>query len=446
MARPEVISDDVRLALGAAQVGAHAGHHLALIGGPAPSHGVRLHVLVEPLVGVELRAVGRQVEEPDAPGVLAQPLLERPRAVHRVAVHDQEHLSLHLPEEQAEEADEHPRREAAPEHHEGELPPVRDRGEHVAAEALASAWNHRGSPLEAEAASRLMVAPEAHLIAPVNPGLLPLRLPAYGRVFLPQPARHRPRVLLVGPAERLLRREAPAVEPAAHRPHRHLAAEALGQEPPHRLARPERKGQLQLVGAAAGDRAPRLRFLARREARGGRPSPPARAERIRPASAVLAHPGVHRLARDAEHPRRLGLREASPGGSDHPPPERLLRIRGKVPRIVRSHGPKHNRKRSKCQTFCALINNYLLYRGDSEEFSQRPDFESGRARRPRERTADLSSVAFLQDTLQVLFGLLASTMLPAKPNPAHLAIRDYAKEHPNCSIVTTNYDCCMDLA
>ncbi len=37
-------------------------------------------------------------------------------------------------------------------------------------------------------------------------------------------------------------------------------------------------------------------------------------------------------------------------------------------------------------------------------------------------------------------------MLPAKPNPAHEAIAQYAKGHPGSSIITTNYDCCMDLA
>ncbi|UYN90765.1 MAG: SIR2 family protein [Anaerolineales bacterium] len=64
-------------------------------------------------------------------------------------------------------------------------------------------------------------------------------------------------------------------------------------------------------------------------------------------------------------------------------------------------------------------------------------------RRPR---VDFSSVLFLQDTLQVLFGLLSSRMLPAKPNAGHLAIADYVKGNSKSSIVTTNYDCCMDLA
>jgi NAD-dependent SIR2 family protein deacetylase len=37
-------------------------------------------------------------------------------------------------------------------------------------------------------------------------------------------------------------------------------------------------------------------------------------------------------------------------------------------------------------------------------------------------------------------------MLPAEPNKAHEAIAKFTKVHPNSTIVTTNYDCCMDLA
>jgi len=58
----------------------------------------------------------------------------------------------------------------------------------------------------------------------------------------------------------------------------------------------------------------------------------------------------------------------------------------------------------------------------------------------------MSSVAFLQDTLQVLFGLLSSRMLPADPNPAHDAIVKYLQDHPTTPLVTTNYDCCIDRA
>jgi NAD-dependent SIR2 family protein deacetylase len=66
-------------------------------------------------------------------------------------------------------------------------------------------------------------------------------------------------------------------------------------------------------------------------------------------------------------------------------------------------------------------------------------------RRP-EVAADVSSVAFLQDTLQVLFGLLASTMLPARPNDCHKAIVEYATNGRGAAIVTTNYDYLIDMA
>lgn len=57
-----------------------------------------------------------------------------------------------------------------------------------------------------------------------------------------------------------------------------------------------------------------------------------------------------------------------------------------------------------------------------------------------------SSIALLQDTLQVLFSLLTGTMIPAKPNGCHDAIVDFLRSHSQTSIVTTNYDGCIDEA
>jgi len=74
------------------------------------------------------------------------------------------------------------------------------------------------------------------------------------------------------------------------------------------------------------------------------------------------------------------------------------------------------------------------------------DEERGMKRRRVGAYSNLTSVPFLQDTLQGLFGLLISRMLPAKPNKAHEAIADYVMRHRGSRIVTTNYDCCIDLA
>jgi len=81
---------------------------------------------------------------------------------------------------------------------------------------------------------------------------------------------------------------------------------------------------------------------------------------------------------------------------------------------------------------------FLIFRDETPE-----DYPYPRRRRGQ---VDVSSVAFLQDTLQVLFGLLSSRMLPADPNPAHEAIVTYLRRHPPSPLVTTNYDCCIDRA
>lgn len=69
------------------------------------------------------------------------------------------------------------------------------------------------------------------------------------------------------------------------------------------------------------------------------------------------------------------------------------------------------------------------------------------AKRPiRTSKTDVSSISFLQDTLQTLFGLLTSTMISASPNGAHQSIVKFIKKHEKTSIITTNYDGCMDEA
>lgn len=62
------------------------------------------------------------------------------------------------------------------------------------------------------------------------------------------------------------------------------------------------------------------------------------------------------------------------------------------------------------------------------------------------RQLDISSMSFLQDTLQTLFGLLTRKMISASPNPAHNAIVNFLKRHKNTTIITTNYDGCMEEA
>ena len=84
--------------------------------------------------------------------------------------------------------------------------------------------------------------------------------------------------------------------------------------------------------------------------------------------------------------------------------------------------------------------NFLIFREDERENRLEKILQ------PRRIPFDPSSLAFIQDTLQVLFGLLSNRMLPAQPNPAHTAIVEYLRDHPGTPVITTNYDCCIDRA
>lgn len=93
----------------------------------------------------------------------------------------------------------------------------------------------------------------------------------------------------------------------------------------------------------------------------------------------------------------------------------------------------------------ASLLDYFLFAGK--------DIESGRKsyytpiQRAYDTETNASSIGFLQDTLQTLFSFLTSIMIVASPNPTHDAIVNFIKNtQSNVSIITTNYDGCMDEA
>lgn len=90
----------------------------------------------------------------------------------------------------------------------------------------------------------------------------------------------------------------------------------------------------------------------------------------------------------------------------------------------------------------SLLGYFLFSLGRESEEEEYPTYRG----RTRISAVDVSSIGFLQDTLQTLFGLLTSTMISASPNPVHEAIVEFMRKHPNTSIITTNYDGCMDEA
>jgi len=96
------------------------------------------------------------------------------------------------------------------------------------------------------------------------------------------------------------------------------------------------------------------------------------------------------------------------------------------------------------RSITSLLDYFLFSRG--RELAEEEEYLMRHRRPVRTTEIDVSSISFLQDTLQTLFGLLTSTMISASPNSTHRAIVDFIKEHKKTSLITTNYDGCMDEA
>ena len=184
--------------LSAAQVSADVVHHLLKRWRALCANGVGFHILVEHLIGIEVRAVGGQEDEADLGRVFVDPLLRFFGAVDRMSVHDHEELSFRLPLETAQEVNEHVRVELASEHVEAKLASVGDGRHHRAASALTAcllskarqtARNRGGVPFHTVAAPALIVHAHAHFVCPPQRGILLPGLLTDLRIFCLQPPR-----------------------------------------------------------------------------------------------------------------------------------------------------------------------------------------------------------------------------------------------------------------
>lgn len=349
--RMEVAPDLLRSVLGAPEEAADVADQLPLGPWALTPHGVGLDVLVEEFVRVELGAVAGQEVEPDPSRPAPHPACHGLGDMHGVPIHDHEDLPVSLAHEPVQEADEHPRGEAAPEDHKRQLAPVGDRRKHVATEPLAGARDHRRATAAPIGAARLMVRAHPRLVAPVDLGPFSTSQRPDGGVLSPQPAPHRGRVLLVGPALGLLRREAPAGQVAAHRPDREAHAALPSDEVSHGLARPEDKGQLELVGTAIRNQADHRSRLVGLQIEDPRPAPGTHPQCAQSTGAPTPVPPIDRLPGDPKRPGRRRLRHASADGLDDAQPKVCLRLWRQVARVGPVHAVEYATTSRLCQTF-----------------------------------------------------------------------------------------------
>lgn len=267
---PEICPHLVGSALGTPQVTSHVSHHLRFVARTPPPNGVRLDVLIEQLVWIEIRAVAGQENEANLPPMACHPVLDATGRMDWMLVDDEKDFAASMPDQPLQEREKYETCEILVEDHECQFPAVGDCGDQVASEAFSSPWDDRCLSSAPVGGARLMVGSHPHLVAPVNRCPLASCASPDGRILLRQPLSHRLGIPLVSPPQGFLWRKAPACEVPAHRPDGKPNAKSAGDEIPHRFARPEGKRQLELVRASVSNQAYSCGGLPRRQLDGGR--------------------------------------------------------------------------------------------------------------------------------------------------------------------------------
>ena len=147
-------------------------------------------------------------------------------------------------------------------------------------------------------------------------------------------------------------------------------------------------------------------------------------------------------------------------GASRPPPSNIPTINELLQELWRTAGRIHPNPLEKLQRWCeetniknieelltAITISDLIIRNpkvlhllvsvlysDSEKLREIP-------------LREIDAILRHEDTVKMFFSLLAGMMLKAEPNAVHRSIAEYAKEKIGVvNIITTNYDCCMEIA
>lgn len=162
---------------------AHNGHKFGSVGRTALAEPVRLDVLVQQFIGVQLRAVAGHPNQLQPRLVFVCKARGCSGFMHGMPIHDQIDCAGDLFEQPLQERHKDGGLEVALKHHEGEGSLVGDGRDHVTPEALAGSLHDWGSSDRSIARPRHMVTAQPHFVAPINDGVRPLGLPGKCWVF-----------------------------------------------------------------------------------------------------------------------------------------------------------------------------------------------------------------------------------------------------------------------
>src|SRR4051812_11679585 len=150
---------------------------LPLAAGERPSGDRLLDIAVQAFVWVEVRAVGREVENFDLILTSVQPRAHQSCPVHLQAVEDEENFVAGIADQALKEADQARRLDRAVEHHPTQLAPIGHRRDQADIGPPVVGPDHRGLAAWGVAPAAHVVRAQAALVAPEDHSLL--RLSAY---------------------------------------------------------------------------------------------------------------------------------------------------------------------------------------------------------------------------------------------------------------------------
>ena len=175
------------------------------------------------------------------------------RPMDRQIVDDDEQLARGLADQAAQEIEKDRRLDGALIDHETQLALIGQAGNHRLRKALARSPDDRGVPSGGKAAAVIGPTGQAGLVGPLDFTAVRLGFAGNRRVGVLQPCANRLILSLGGSPRWPLGSETPGPQIAAdHRQSQPDPSFACDQRP-HRLARPQRKRQTELIGTAAGD-------------------------------------------------------------------------------------------------------------------------------------------------------------------------------------------------
>ena len=109
------------------QIRPNVADHLLLIMGATPAHRVALHILIQILIGIQIRAVAREIKNSDSILMPLEPLLHLGRDMNGMLVNNQKDIPGDLPDQTSQKLRKHLALKPLLENHKVQPPSVRNR-------------------------------------------------------------------------------------------------------------------------------------------------------------------------------------------------------------------------------------------------------------------------------------------------------------------------------